>query len=112
MVNHKLVPLKKLKYQQEIVRTFLIPAAASLWMGAAAFLVYYGLNVAMVALGLLEKGTMHWGLNCICLVPAVLAAVIVYFALVIKFGAVSREELRAMPKGAALVRMAEKLRLL
>ena len=103
---------KKLGYKQEIVRTFLIPAAAALWMGAAAFLIYKGMNLALVALGLLEKGTMHWGLNCVCLVPAVLVAVIIYFALVIKFGALNREELRAMPKGAVLVRAAEKLHLL
>ncbi len=103
---------KKLKYQQEMVRTFFIPVAASLWMGATAFLVYQGMDMALVALGMLEKGTMHWGLNCICLTPAVLAAVMVYFALVIKFGAVSREELHAMPKGTALVKAAEKLHLL
>jgi len=41
-----------------------------------------------------------------------LIAVVIYFALVVRLGAVSREELRAMPKGAALVRMAEKLHLL
>ena len=103
---------KKLGYKQEVVRTFLIPVSAALWMGVAAYLVYKGMNLVLVALGLLEKGAMHWGLNCVCLVPAVLVAVIIYFALVIKFGALSREELRAMPKGATLVRAAEKLRLL
>ena len=103
---------KELGYKQEVVRTFLIPVAAALWMGAAAYLVYKGMNLVLVALGLLEKGAMHWGLNCVCLVPAVLVAVIIYFALVIKFGALSREELRAMPKGATLVRAAEKLHLL
>lgn len=103
---------RKLGYRQEVVRTFLIPAAAALWMGAAAFLVYKGMNLIMVAAGLLEKGTMHWGLNCVCLLPAVLIAVIIYFALVIKFGALSRAELRAMPKGAVLVRAAEKIHLL
>ena len=95
-----------------MVRTFLIPGAAALWMGVAAFLVYQGMNLALVQLGMLEKGSMHWGLNCVCLVPSVLIAVIVYFALVIKFGAVSRQELNAMPKGRSLVRMAEKLHLL
>ena len=36
----------------------------------------------------------------------------VYFALVIKLGAVGHEELSALPKGRVLVRMAEKLHLL
>ena len=103
---------RKLGYKQEVIRTFLIPGAAALWMGMAAFLVYQGMNLVLVQLGMLEKGSMHWGLNCVCLVPSVLIAVIVYFALVIKFGAVSRQELNAMPKGRSLVRVAEKLHLL
>lgn len=103
---------KKLGYKQEFVRTFLIPAAAALWMGAVAFLVYQGMNLLFVTLGLLEKGAMHWGLNCIGLIPAVLIAIIVYFALVIRFGALTREELSAMPKGRTLVRLAEKIHLL
>lgn len=103
---------RKLGYHQEVIRTFLIPGAAALWMGMAAFLVYQGMNLILVQLGMLEKGSMHWGLNCVCLVPSVLIAVIVYFALVIKFGAVSRQELNAMPKGRSLVRVAEKLHLL
>ena len=103
---------RKLGYKQEVVRTFLIPSVAALGMGAAAFLVYQGMNLLFVTMGLLEKGTMHWGLNCVCLVPAVLIAIIIYFALVIKFGAINRKEMRAMPKGATLVKMAEKLHLL
>ena len=103
---------RKLGYKQEVIRTFLIPGAAALWMGMAAFLVYQGMNLILVQLGMLETGSMHWGLNCVCLVPSVLIAVIVYFALVIKFGAVSRQELNAMPKGRSLVRVAEKLHLL
>ena len=103
---------KKLGYKQEFVRTFLIPAVASVFMGVAAFLVYQGMNLLCVSMGLLEKGTMQWGLNCVCLVPAVFIAIVIYFALVIKFGAINREEMRAMPKGATLVKVAEKCHLL
>lgn len=103
---------KKLGYQQEIVRTFMIPAAAAVIMGAVAFFVYQGMNLILVALGLLEKGTMQWAMNCICLVPSVLIAVVVYFGLVIKLGGVNREELKALPKGRTLVRLAEKIHLL
>lgn len=103
---------KKLGYKQEFVRTFLIPAAAALWMGGAAFLVYKGMDKLMVMLGILEKGSMNWMVNCICLVPALLVAVIIYFVLILKFGAVSREELAAMPKGRTLVNLAQKVHLL
>jgi len=103
---------KKLGYKQEFIRTFLVPAAAALWMGAAAFLVYRGMDKLMVMLGVLEKGSMNWGMNCICLIPAVIIAVVVYFVLILKFGAVSREELTAMPKGRTLVNLAEKVHLL
>lgn len=103
---------KKLKYKQEMVRTFLLPAVAAVGMGAVAFFVYKGMNILFVFLGMLEKGALHWGLNCVSLVVSVFLAAIIYFALVIKLGAVSREELRVMPKGATLVRVAEKLHLI
>lgn len=103
---------KKLGYKQEIIRTFMIPAAAALCMGIVAFLVYQGMNLGLTAMGLLEKGTMHWGWNLVCLLPAVLIAVVVYFAMVIKFGALNGEELKALPKGRTLVRIAEKIHLL
>lgn len=103
---------KKLGYQQEVIRTFLIPAVAASGMGVVAYGVYTGMNFVLMFMGMLEKGVMHWGMNCVCLIPAVLVAVIVYFALVIKLGAVTREELTGLPKGRILVRVAEKLHLL
>ena len=103
---------RKLGYKQEVTRTFLIPALAALIMGVVVFLTYTGMNLLFVSLGMLEKGVMKWGLNCVCLAPSILIAVMVYFALVIKLGALNRAELTAMPKGRSLVRIAEKLRLL
>lgn len=103
---------KKLGYKQEVVRTFIIPMVSALGMGVVAFFVYQGLNFVFVTMKLLEKGTLNWGLNCICLIFAVLVAVVVYFALVIKLGGVNREEMIALPKGRTLVRIAEKIHLL
>ena len=103
---------KKLGYKQEMVRTFLLPALAAVCMGVAAFFAYEGMELFLMAVGLLEKGTMNWGMNCICLIPTILIAVVVYFALVIKFGAINKEELTAMPKGRTLVTVAQKLHLL
>ena len=103
---------KKLGYKQEFTRTFLLPAVASLGMGAAAFVTYQGTNLLVTILGLVEKGQMRWATNCLCLIPAILVAVLVYFALVIKLGALNQKELTAMPKGRSLVQLAKKLRLL
>ena len=111
-IMNNLTIRKKLDYQQEMVRTFMLPAVAAMGMGVVAFGVYKGMNLLMVTLGFLEKGTMHWGMNCICLMPAILIAVLVYFALVIRLGALNREELKALPKGRILVKAAEKLHLL
>jgi hypothetical protein len=55
---------------------------------------------------------MNWLYNCICLVPSLLVAVIVYFALIIKTGAVTSRELAAMPKGGTLLKAARKLHLI
>ena len=111
-IMNNLTIRKKLDYQQEMVRTFMLPAVAAMGMGVAAFGVYKGMNLLLVTLGFIEKGTMHWGMNCICLMPAILIAVLVYFALVIRLGALNREELKALPKGRILVKAAEKVHLL
>lgn len=103
---------RKLKYKQEILRTFVLPTVAAVGMGIVAFLIYKGMDKLMIIAGILKEETMNWFVNCICLVPAVVAAVVIYFALIIKLGAVNRKELAAMPKGRTLVRMAEKVHLL
>ena len=90
---------KHLKYRQEIKRTFVCPALASLIMGAAAFGVYHGIYYFLP-------------INLFALAAAVAVAAPVYFALIIAMRAVTKEELRGMPKGELLVKMGEKLRLL
>ena len=103
---------KKLGYKQEFIRTFLLPAIAAIGMGGIALASYKGMEWTMIAAGILEKGSIQWGINCICLAVSIFLAVLAYFAMIIKFGAVTKEELKSMPKGATLVRIAGKLRLL
>ena len=81
-------------------------------MGVVAFLVYKGMELLMVEIGAMEKGVMNWSSNMICLIPTILIAVMVYFALVIKLKAVTQDELKAMPKGATVVKLAKKIHLL
>ena len=90
-------------YRQEVVRTFLLPAWAALIMGVAAAGIYYGLAF------LLPEG--YFG-NLVSLVAAVAAGALVYFAAALKLGAMTKKELLGIPKGALVVRAAEKLHLL
>lgn len=103
---------KKLGYIQEFRRTFVLPTVAAACMGAVAFFVYEGMEYLLVQLGMVEKDVMNWSANVICLIPAILIAIIVYFALIIKLKAVTQDELKAMPKGAGLVKVAKKIHLL
>lgn len=90
---------RALGYKQEVMRTMFIPALASVFMGALAWAVYQGLHMLTHS-------------NIISLVPAVVLAVVVYFALLILFRGMTEEELRGMPKGYLLVKVAKKCRLM
>lgn len=97
---------KHLEYKQEMFRTFLLPLIAAFWMGLLAGGVYYGLKI------LLEPHFSEYTVNIICLIPSLFIAVLVYFMLVIKLGALNKNEIKAMPKGHLLLRIAEKLHLI
>ncbi|MDE5933859.1 MAG: polysaccharide biosynthesis protein [Lachnospiraceae bacterium] len=98
LLNHAAVK-KYLRYREDIVKTYLLPGLASCWMGAAAYGVYEGIYYLIK-------------LNRISLVIALGVAVVVYFVLVIRMGAVNEAELKAFPKGAMLVHIAKKMHLL
>lgn len=90
---------KHLKYRQELIGTYLIPLLAALFMGAAAWGVYYGLKLLVNS-------------NIVCLAAAVPTAVLVYFVLVIKFGGLTEDEMKGLPKGRSLLALARKLHLM
>ena len=75
------------------------PALSALVMGVAAYYVYKVIYLL-------------FPVNLVALLPAIFVAVIIYFTLVIKTGALSEEELAHIPKGHLIVRMAKKLHLL
>lgn len=88
-----------LDYRMEFTGIFLKPAIASLGMGVVAWgsyhLVYMVIPRNIVGLGV-----------------SISLAVIVYFVLVIKIGVINEEEMRSMPKGTILVKVAKRLKLL
>lgn len=86
-------------YRQELLHTFLAPFLASALMGAAAWGVY----------GLVYRLSAS---NVISLIPAVGLAVVIYFALLILFRGITEKELRSIPKGYLIVKVAKKCRLM
>lgn len=98
VLNHAAVK-KYLGYREDIVKTYLLPILASVWMGAAAYGVYTGVYYLI-------------GLNRISVMMALGVAVFLYFVLIIRMGAVNEVELKAFPKGAMLVHLAKKMHLL
>ena len=77
----------------------LIPGLAAVFMGAVAWAVYEGMYLLTSS-------------NVVALIPAIVLAAAVYFALLILFRGMTESELRAMPKGHLLVKAAKKCRLL
>jgi len=88
-----------LNYRQEIVKTFLLPAVASAFMGAAAFGVYKGVTLIIKS-------------NLLGTIFAVLTAIAVYGVLLIKLRCVDEEELYSMPGGTKVIRLSRKLHLM
>ena len=90
-------------YRQEWIDTFLLPFWAAVVMGIVVAGTYYGLMHVL-------KGTYMNNAVCLCL--AVFLGVLVYFAAVLKFGAMKKSDLQSMPGGRTLVTFAVKLHLL
>ena len=98
---------KYMEYKQEMFRTFVTPFIAASFMGAAAFGTYAGLNF------LLKGGNYPamWK-NVVALFTAILIGCFVYFVLEIVLRGITEAELRALPKGHLIVKLAKKCRLL
>lgn len=86
-------------YHQEWKSTFLLPVAAALVMGIVARIIY--------ELVFLVSGSMR-----LSLIPAIGVGVIVYFVMLLVLKAMTEQELKALPKGYLIVKIAKKCRLL
>jgi len=86
-------------YRQEIVKTFLIPGLSAGIMGAVVWGVYNAL------LYLLR-------INAIATIFSIVIGAVVYFALMLLLKGMGEEELRRLPKGYLLARLAKKAHLL
>ena len=88
-----------LQYRQEIVKTFLLPLAASAVMGVAAYFVN---SLMMKATGSVK----------ISVLAAVIIAVVVYLLMLIVTRAVDEVDLRRVPGGRRIVKLCRRLHLL
>ena len=88
-----------LGFKQEITKCFCVPFLSSVIMGIVTFVVFRLFHV-------LTKS------NVISLLPALVAAVCVYFVLVLKLKGLNREELYEFPFGRKMSIVADKLHLL
>lgn len=94
---------KYFKYRQEVVRTFAIPAIASVVMGVVIGLINLLLSKVV--------GTGKAG-NMIVVFVGMIVGVIVYFAALILLKGVTEHDLRNMPGGRTVLAAAKKLRLM
>ncbi|WP_097013864.1 putative polysaccharide biosynthesis protein [Anaerocolumna aminovalerica] len=90
---------KSLGYKQNMRKCYFIPLLSSLIMGAVAGLIYMGLYTLIKS-------------NAISLFVAIFFGVILYFILMIKLRGITKNEIEGLPKGALIIRVFKKLRIL
>lgn len=98
---------KYLGYKQEIDKTFVRPLFSAVMMGAAAWGVYEGMAYVLA----LFMESVYF-MNLIAFSVAACVGVLIYFVLVIKLKAVKEADLKGLPKGGTIVRMAKRMKLL
>ena len=86
-------------YRQEIKRTFGVPFAASVIMGAVSFVIYHVIYKI-------------WPHNTLVMLIAISIAVIVYFVLYLLLRGADNEEIYEFPMGVRIVKLGKKLKLL
>ena len=98
---------KAVNFQLEWKKTFLLPGAAAVIMGivvkGAYDVIFYFVRFLQLKLHL----TVVFSL-----LPTVLLGVVVYFVALLRLKAVTEEELRDLPKGHVIVKIAKKCRML
>lgn len=90
---------KACRYRQEWDKTFLKPLIASAIMGVVTYLVYQVMDVAV-------------GGRFVPTAVSIVAAVIVYAIAILKIGALSAEDIMALPQGRRIYMICDRLHLL
>ncbi|MCI7262270.1 MAG: polysaccharide biosynthesis protein [Clostridium sp.] len=90
---------RAIRYRQEMVKTFVIPAVASALMGISAYLAYRGVMLVIHS-------------NLMGTLVSVMVAVMVYGVLLIRLHGIEASELKSMPGGTRLLGLCRKLHLM
>lgn len=98
---------RSLGYRQDYKKTFLLPLLASLVMGICAYGAYRGIYALLLYASLRVVLC-----NIISLACSIVLAVLLYFVLTVRIGAIERSDLLRLPKGRLLEKVAEKLHLI
>lgn len=89
---------RHLDYHQEMDKTFVRPVICSVLMGGVSFGVYQLLYTLT-------------GINILALAVSLCVALVVYLVLVLRWKAISEEELLSIPKGGRILSIAKKMRI-
>lgn len=101
-------------YHQEVVKTFVLPAAASLWMGLLVKASYdSGIKLLGIIFGgrefMLHSISIN---NVIATAVSVVIGAFIYLLLILHYGVATEQDILSMPKGTKLVSIFTKLGLL
>ena len=106
ILNH-FVMVRNLPVQNDLKKTYLYPTVSSLVMGGAAFGIHFLFSYIF---SYFVKS--DYFVNLFSTLIAVLFAVFIYFVVLIKSGGASEEDIRRFPKGAGIVSIFKKIRIL
>lgn len=106
ILNH-FVMVRNLPVRNDLKKTYLYPTVSSLVMGGAAFGIHFLFSYIF---SFFVKS--DYFVNLFSTLIAVLFAVFIYFVVLIKSGGASEEDIRRFPKGAGIVSIFKKIRIL
>ncbi len=90
---------RAIRYRQEMVKTFVIPAVSAALMGVSAYFTYRGVTLVLHS-------------NLMGTLISVMVAVVVYAVLLIRLHGIEASELKSMPGGPRLLGLCRKLHLM
>lgn len=106
VLNNKAMK-QNLHISYDLKKTYVMPVISSIIMGGVAYLVHMLLSIFFK----LFIGSDYF-INIFSTFLAVMVAVPVYFIVLIKSGGATREDILRFPKGASIVALLEKIRIL
>ncbi|MFA9464455.1 MAG: oligosaccharide flippase family protein [Velocimicrobium sp.] len=86
-------------FQQDIKKSFLLPALSACIMGAVVYVIYYTIYILLPS-------------NALALLFSIPLGALVYFVSLLKVGGVTESDLQSFPKGTFFIRIAKKIHLL